>query len=97
MKLVDKSKSNTISSISDLSMSAAQGTSFTLPLTVTATMSDGTSKKVNMIWKDKTVNTTELGAYCYKGNVPGYNKDITLNLAVVDKVDIPDYHLLVKQ
>jgi N-acetylmuramoyl-L-alanine amidase len=89
LKLVDKNNNVTISSISDLSMSAAQGTTFTLPLTVTANMSDGTSKEVSIIWKDKAVSTTELGSYCYKGNVAGYSKDITLTLAVVDKVDIP--------
>lgn len=90
LKLVDKTQNITISSISDISTSVAQGASFTLPLNVTANMSDGTSKKVNVTWKDKTVNTTELGVYSYKGNVTGYNKDITLTLAVVDKVDLPN-------
>lgn len=89
LKLVDKSKSNTITSIADLGFNVLQGESFTLPLSVTANMSDGTTKKVNVIWKDKTVNTTELGLYCYKGNVAGYNKEVTLNLSVVDKSGVP--------
>lgn len=89
LKLVDKSTSNTISSVPDLSQSVVQGTVGTLPETVTAIMSDGSSKKVSVIWQDKSVNTSELGTYSYKGTVGGYSKEVTLTLFVVDKENTP--------
>ena len=89
LKLVDKSTSNTISSVPELSQTVVQGTSDTLPQTVTAAMSDGTSKRVSVIWDDKSVNTNELGTYSYKGTIAGYSKEVTLTLFVVDKETPP--------
>lgn len=87
LKLVDKSKNITISSISDLSTNILQGSTYTLPLNVTANMSDGSSKKVSVIWNNKTVNTSEIGSYTYSGTVAGYSNPISLVLAVVAKDD----------
>jgi len=87
LNLIDKSKNITISSVSDLSNSVTQGDSYSLPLDVTATMSDGSSKKVNIIWDYNTVNTSEIGSYSYKGTVAGYSTPISLLLTVVQKDD----------
>lgn len=86
LSLIDKSKEiTTISSISNLSVNVAQGDSYSLPLNVTATMSDGSSKKVNVIWEYNTVNTSEIGSYSYKGTVAGYSTPISLLLTVGEK------------
>jgi N-acetylmuramoyl-L-alanine amidase len=85
LKLVDKSSTLTISSISDLSASVAQGDNYSLPLNVKATMSDGSSKNVSVIWDNNTVNTSELGSYSYKGTVAGYSMPINLLLTVGEK------------
>lgn len=87
LDLVDKNKNITISSIKELSDSVIQGNSYTLPLSVSAVMSDGSSKKVNVIWDTKTVNTSEIGSYSYKGTVAGYSKGVNLTLTVRSKPD----------
>lgn len=87
LSLVDKSKNITISSIKEMSDSVIQGNSYALPLSVSAVMSDGSFKKVNVIWDNKTVNTAEMGSYAYKGTVAGYSKSINLALTVISKED----------
>ena len=90
LKLVDKSKNVTISSISDLSISVLQGATYALPLNVIASMSDGSSKKVNVIWNPKTVDTSSVGTYSYQGTVAGYSNPISLALTVGDKNNTSD-------
>ncbi|WP_416390475.1 Ig-like domain-containing protein, partial [[Clostridium] scindens] len=46
-----------ISSINDINLTIKQGGAFTLPTTVDATMSDGTTSKVAISW-DKQLNST---------------------------------------
>lgn len=84
LKLVDKSKNITISSIQDLSASVTQGASYALPLAVTASMSDGSSKKVNVIWNSNVADTSSTGTYTYQGSVGGYSNPVKLLLTIVD-------------
>lgn len=76
-----------ISSIADTPASVAVGSSYTLPLAVTATMSDGSTKKVNVIWDSKNVDTSQEGTFTYKGTVAGYSGSVSLILTVFSKPD----------
>lgn len=76
-----------ISSIADTPVSVAVGGNYTLPLAVTATMSDGSTKKINVIWDSKDVDTSEEGTFTYKGTVAGYSGSVSLILTVFSKPD----------
>lgn len=76
-----------ISSIADTPTSVAVGSSYTLPLAVTATMSDGSTKKVNVMWDSKDVDTSKEGTFTYKGTVAGYSGSVSLILTVFSKPD----------
>lgn len=76
-----------ISSIADTPASVAVGSSYTLPLAVTATMSDRSTKKVNVIWDSKNVDTSQEGTFTYKGTVAGYSGSVSLILTVFSKPD----------
>ncbi|MBC2581284.1 N-acetylmuramoyl-L-alanine amidase [Clostridium sp. DJ247] len=87
LSLVDKSSSS-ISSVSDISDKIVVGNDYKLPLSVKASMSDGTSKTVNVIWDSNTIDTSKEGSYTYKGAIPGYGKTILLTLNVITKPDV---------
>lgn len=74
-----------ISSISNLSDSTNAGNKYSLPTSVQATMSDGTSKKVSIIWSPSTVDTSKAGVFIYKGTAAGYSKTVTFTLTVKAK------------
>jgi Bacterial Ig-like domain (group 4). len=71
-----------ISSINDINLTIKQGGAFTLPTTVDATMSDGTTSKVAISW-DKQLNSTRSpGNYTFNGTVSGYKNTVKLNLTI---------------
>ena len=74
-----------ISSISNLSDSITTGSKYSLPTSVQATMSDGTSKKVSIMWSPNTVDTSKVGTFTYKGTAEGYSKTVTFTLTVKAK------------
>ncbi|AGY76502.1 N-acetylmuramoyl-L-alanine amidase [Clostridium autoethanogenum] len=74
-----------VSSISNLSDSIIVGSKYSLPTSVQATMSDGTSKKVNIVWNPNNVDTSKVGIFTYKGTVTGYSKTVTFTLTVKAK------------
>lgn len=76
-----------ISSIADIPTSVAVGSSYTLPLAVTATMSDGSTKNINVIWDSKNIDTSQEGTFTYKGTVAGYSGSVSLILTVFSKPD----------
>lgn len=87
LSYIDKTKNLTISSVQDLSATVVEGNGFALPLNIPAVMSDGSSKKVNVIWSPKTVDTTKAGTYSYQGVVAGYERPVNLSLVVKAKPD----------
>ncbi|MBI6873125.1 N-acetylmuramoyl-L-alanine amidase [Clostridium aciditolerans] len=90
-----KNQSNLkISSIADTPVSVAVGSNYTLPLAVTATMSDGSTKKVNVIWDSKDVDTSKEGTFTYKGTVAGYSGSVSLILTVFSKPDTSDNNVV---
>ncbi|MBU3101779.1 Ig-like domain-containing protein [Clostridium sp. DSM 17811] len=58
----------TVSSASAINATANAGDSYTLPTTVVATLSDGTSKELAVTW-DNVVSTTVAGTYTFAGTL----------------------------
>ncbi|NMM61600.1 N-acetylmuramoyl-L-alanine amidase [Clostridium sp. P21] len=88
LSLVNKNVN--ISSVSNISASVDQGGAYDLPISVSAAMSDGSTKKVPISWNSKKANTSSAGTYTYEGTVPGYSKVIKLMLTVAGKpVPVP--------
>jgi hypothetical protein len=73
-----------INAIDDISV--VRGANLTLPTTVTAKYSDGTTKQVAVQWND-TVDTNQLGTKTITGTVAGYNGQVTVNVTVRHKKD----------
>ncbi|OBR91769.1 N-acetylmuramoyl-L-alanine amidase LytC precursor [Clostridium ragsdalei P11] len=78
-----------VSSISNLSDSIIVGSKYSLPTSVQAIMSDGTSKKVSIVWNSNTVDTSKAGIFTYKGTAAGYSKTVTFTLTVKAKQVVP--------
>jgi GH35 family endo-1,4-beta-xylanase/regulation of enolase protein 1 (concanavalin A-like superfamily) len=74
-----------ITGIENVTASVTEGDSYTLPAKVNATYSDGTKKDVAVTWNPSSVDTSKAGTYTFKGNVEGYDKEITLTLTVSAK------------
>ena len=74
--------SPTIKSIDPISATVKQGESYTLPAKVTAKMSDGTTKDVDVTWNPATVDTSTAGTKTFTGTVNGYTSTVTLTLNV---------------
>lgn len=76
-----------IASIKDLTASVYVNQTYILPKTVDATMSNKTTQKVSITWTPKTVVTSKIGTFVYKGTVKGYTKKVQLTLKVTQKPD----------
>jgi hypothetical protein len=77
-----KNEEATISSIADITATVDEGGAYTLPATVSAKMSDDTTKDVAVVWTPATVDTTKVGDQTFTGKVEGYDKDVKLTLTV---------------
>lgn len=71
-----------ITSINDISVSINQRDSYQLPDVVTANMSNGEKKSVNVTWDKPLGNLNIPGNYVYQGQVEGYDKKVNLNLII---------------
>lgn len=83
-----------ISSIADIPVSINVGSDYKLPLSVNAVMSDGSTKKVNVIWNSNNIDTSKEGTFTYQGTVAGYDKSISLLLTVLSKPDTPSNNVV---
>lgn len=72
----------TISALQSISATVRQGDAYTMPTTVTATMSDGTRKNVTVKWNPVTLDTLTAGTKTSKGSVSGTTRTATLTLTV---------------
>jgi S1-C subfamily serine protease len=81
--ITNKSTSSaaTITGINNINATVAQNASYTLPTTVSATMSDGSAQNVGVTW-DKQVDTSQLGTFTFNGTVSGYSGNVVLTLTV---------------
>lgn len=70
-----------IESIDNLAKTVDIGSDFTLPATVIANMSDGSTQEVAITW-NKAASTATKGIYTFNGTVEGYNGTVTYTLTV---------------
>jgi hypothetical protein len=70
-----------IASISPITASIDEGSTYNPPVTVMAKMSDGTSKSIAVTWK-RPSSITNPGTYVYEGTVSGYASKVKLTLTV---------------
>ena len=85
LDLLNEDKDLTVSSISDLASQITEGDDYSLPLSVQATMSNGSIQKLGIIWDSEKVDSFKTGTFTYKGTVAGYGKQIILTLTIVAK------------
>lgn len=74
-----------IKEIKNVDISIFRGEPYSLPEGVIGDMSDGTQLYLPVTWKSNEVDTNRVGAYNYRGLVPNYNKDVNLNLYIVER------------
>ena len=86
--------SSNIVSIQNLSTTVKLHQKYVLPNTITATMSDKTVKKVSVIWDKKTLDTSKVGTYTFRGTVTGYKPKVTLIVKVI--LDNPNTQIMKK-
>lgn len=80
----------TITSIDDINETVYINDKYTLPRTVKATMSDGSTKDVRVSWKSTRVTTNIADTYNYDGTVSGYSSKVKLTLIVIPIESIAD-------
>jgi tetratricopeptide (TPR) repeat protein len=71
-----------IASIENINSSIKQNDKYSLPLKVTAKMTDGSTRDVDVTWSPSGVDTSKAGSYSYQGTVSGYNNKIKLTLNI---------------
>lgn len=74
------SSDKTIKTINNIKVTVPTKSSYTLPSTVTAIMTDGTTQNVAVTWGNETKYAT--GVYTYDGTVSGYSGKVSLMLIV---------------
>ena len=72
-----------ISSIANITTTVNLNGEYSMPSKLDATMSDGTTKKVAVIWSPSYINTTTQGVITCQGTVTGYASKVILNVTVV--------------
>lgn len=70
-----------VKEVADLTAAVKQFETYTLPETVTATLSDLSTQELPVTW-DKEVDTTEVGTFEFLGTVKNYDKQVKLTLTV---------------
>jgi beta-glucosidase len=75
----------TIVSIADITATVEKEGTYSLPATVTATMSNNTTEEVEVTWTPNTANTATAGVFEFSGSVEGYDGTVKLTLTVTEK------------
>ncbi len=73
-----------ISYIDNINVTIKENEKFNFPTTINATMSDGTTKKLNVSWDKHAEVSNKPGTYTYYGSIDGYSKKACLNLTIAD-------------
>lgn len=77
----------TVEKIEDVFININRNVKYSLPSALKAEMSDSTTRQLEVLWDDYTVDTSTSGTYTYYGTVEGYSRKIKLILNVMeDKV-----------
>ena len=77
-----------ITSIKNINATAVLNSSYSLPQTVSALMSDGSKKEFPVAWDSTNADTSKIGTFTFTGTVQGYSDKVTLNLSIVAKSSI---------
>ncbi|MFL0198682.1 G1 family glutamic endopeptidase [Clostridium sp. WILCCON 0269] len=90
---VNPATTPTISTIGNIIVTVNQNDSYSLPTTVRAIMSDGSTENVSVTW-DNQVDTSQPGTFTFNGTVNGYSGDVVLILNVeassITSISFPD-------
>jgi S1-C subfamily serine protease len=78
-----------VSYIEDINFSVRVGEAFSPPATVTAEMSNKTTKEMPIKWTTVDIDTRNAGSYKYYGTVSGYSRKVKL-LLTVEKLTYQD-------
>lgn len=81
-QLVITVKEPTIQSIEDFTINITQNDDYSLPTTVSAIMSNNTTKEVPVSWDTKEIDTSIIGTKTLNGTVEGYEGKVILNLII---------------
>ena len=73
-----------ISSVEDIMVNLEEGSTYTFPKTVQATMSNGLKKEVDVVWDSNSLDTSKVGVYTYQGTITGSTKKVNLVVNVID-------------
>ncbi|MCB2290174.1 N-acetylmuramoyl-L-alanine amidase [Clostridium sp. CS001] len=74
-----------IASVQDIMTNLEEGSKYTFPKTVQATMSDNSKKEVQVEWLQDFVNLDKSGAYTYEGTIKNYDKKVKAIIQVSKK------------
>jgi tetratricopeptide (TPR) repeat protein len=74
-----------ISYVKDLNYSIMQNDQFKLPEQVDCNLSDGTTKKLSIVWEVKGIDTSIVGEQTISGTIEGYDKKVKLTIDIVKK------------
>jgi tetratricopeptide (TPR) repeat protein len=80
-----------IASIENINSTINQKDKYSLPLTVTAKMTDGSTRDVAVTWTPPGVDTNRAGSYSYEGTVSGYSNKLKLTLTIKSLENADDY------
>lgn len=87
-----------IKSLVDTIFNLNQNQAYTLPKTLRANMSDGTTENVAVLWDAKTVDSSKVTTNVYNGRVVGYNKLVKFTISIVATIStITDLDVNIKQ
>lgn len=71
-----------IVAIDDISADVTQNDNYNLPSTVTAKMSNGSTREVEVVWSPNKADTSIIGTTIFEGTVVGYNEAVQLTLNI---------------
>lgn len=80
-----------IAAIGNINVSKNQNDKYSLPSKVTAKMTDGSTRQLDVVWNPSKADTSKAGSYTYLGVVNGYSEKVKLALNVKAKQNDDDY------
>jgi hypothetical protein len=75
-----------IKEIKNITVTATHGSTYTLPTTVTAIMTNNTKKTYPVKWNASKINTAKIGKQTFTGSVIGYSKKVIATVNVVARI-----------
>jgi hypothetical protein len=87
----------TVASIENINSTINQNNKYSLPSKVTAKMTDGSAREVDVTWNPSTVDTSKAGSYTYQGTVSGYDNKIGLILNVITITSVENLNSTINQ